>query len=221
MRRRLVAALALLLLASAASAGAAERFASPLNRAVLRSGDTIRVAWDLDSTGGRFEEMELLLSLDGGRSFPLRLTRDLNPRTLALDWRVPALPASHARLALRAGDDGEPGDEAILLVSDEFSIAADPDSPLESTLAVRGEWRTREASDSGGTQAPIPLAFGATTPVLLPAPELPSAAAPRPRPLAEGSARRCAATLEETLTAPARPARPTFSRAPGEIPRRE
>jgi len=47
------------------------------------------------------EERELVLSLDGGRSFPIRLTGEIGPGDGVVSWRVPALPAEHVVLALR------------------------------------------------------------------------------------------------------------------------
>lgn len=216
-------AMALLAWSLAGTAGAADRFAAPIGGAPLEPGATVRVAWDMPGERGRgFEEMELVLSLDGGRTFPVRVTRDLDPSTRSLSFRVPALPSAHARLALRAGASEEPGAEKILLVSNEFVIEADPASPLEPTASVRGEWRTREALDRGAAAAPPDArAFGTAEPALHAAPELPTAAAPRPRPAAQGTFPRCASTFESTPAASVRPPRPDLSQAPGDIPRRE
>lgn len=104
--------------------------------------------------------MELLLSIDGGRSFPVRLTRDLTPQTSALFWRVPALPTRHARLALRAGDCEEPAEERVILVSSEFAIEEQGATGAESFHLVRGEWRTRDALDG---PPPLPLSSGLRT----------------------------------------------------------
>jgi hypothetical protein len=51
------------------------------------------------------EEAELLLSLDGGRSYPVRLTPELEARTTSFRWRVPDLPTEQAVLMLRVGDE--------------------------------------------------------------------------------------------------------------------
>lgn len=207
--------------ASTASVSAAQ-FVAPRAGITLEAGATVQVLWEPSTGETRWNEMELVLSLDGGRTFPVRVTRDLDPSARSRFFRVPALPAAHARLALRAGDGEEPGAEEILLVSDEFVIEADPALPLEPTVSVRGEWRTREALDSGGAGAPAdPRTFGASAPALHPAQELPTAAAPRPRPLADDSALRCAETFECAPVAPVTPPRPELSRAPGDIPRRE
>jgi hypothetical protein len=215
--------MALLAGALAGAAGATGRFTAPGSGGPFDSGATVRVAWDLPGGSAEaFDEMELVLSLDGGRTFPIRVTRDLGPSARSLFFRVPALPTTRARLALRAGGGEEPGAEEILLVSDEFVIEADPASPLEPTAPVRGEWRTREAIDRGAARAPTdPHTFGASEPALQAARELPTAVAPRPRPAARSAVTRCASTLESTSAASIGPPRPTVSHAPGNIPQRE
>lgn len=222
--RWLVAVAAFLLLAcGAAPAGAGPRFTEPGPKAVLQSGDTIRVAWSLANGLDDFGEMEILLSLDGGRTFPVRLTRDLEPDTTTLDWRVPALPTDRARLALRAGDGDEPAAERILLVSEEFSIEVGPSSRLEPTLPVRGEWRTREALDGDRTEAPLdPMTWGPAVPALHLASDLPEVSAPpRPQPVADGGASLSLGAFESVAVAPRLRPPPPLSRTPVDIPRRE
>jgi hypothetical protein len=111
----------------------------------------VPVAWGLGGIGTRdFDEMELLLSLDGGRSFPLRLTREISPDAESVRWRVPRLPSGHARLALRVGHEEQAESETILIVGGEFTILAGSGDPLEELRRVHGEWRTREAAGSAG-----------------------------------------------------------------------
>ena len=221
--RQLLIALPMLVVAGAALAQDGGRFVEPRAGEALESGDKVRLAWNLpDAQTQEFDEMEIVLSLDGGRTFPVRVTRDLIPGTRSMLFRVPALPSTRARLALRAGDGGEHDAESILLVSDEFAIVARDSPPLEPTASVRGEWRTREAFDSGQTQPPPdPRTLGAGGPSLRFVGEALDAAAPRPRPPAEGSAPRCAGTFDSAVTAGVPPPRPEWSRAPREIPRRE
>ncbi len=89
------------------------------------------------------EERELVLSLDGGKTFPLRLTGEIGPGDREASWRVPALPTEHAVLALREGDGGF--EEEIVAVSAEFSIVPDAGVPAEDIRFREGEWKTREA----------------------------------------------------------------------------
>jgi hypothetical protein len=133
--------------ASAEPAG----FQDPPEGARLEPGTVVRVAWSLGEIGARdFDEIELVLSLDGGRSFPLRLTRDISPDAESVRWRVPKLPSAHARLALRVGCGEREESENVRLVGGEFTILAGSNDPLEELRRVRGEWRTREAAGSSG-----------------------------------------------------------------------
>ncbi len=121
----------------------------PTPGARLQPGAIVRISWTLgDSAQGDFDEMELLLSLDGRESFPLRLTREVSPAADSVLWRVPRLPTDHARLALRVGRGEKKETEAIRIVGAEFTILAGVDDPLERIYRVRGEWRTAEAAGS-------------------------------------------------------------------------
>ena len=166
--------------------------------------------------------MELVLSLDGGRTFPVRITRDLGRETRSLVLTVPALPALHARLALRGGDAGEPTDEDILLVSEDFSIHADPDQSLEPALFVRGEWRTREALPGGENPAlPDPATFDEGSPTVQAAGIRLAACPPRPRPPAASRPAEAPSSLEGAPVEAPEGSPPLLSRAPADAPRRE
>lgn len=172
--------------AKAASPGRA--FRSPLAGSRFSPGMSARVLWDRGrrsgyGSGGHEEEMELLLSTDGGRTFPIRITRDLSPSTTAVLWRVPSLPTTHARLALRVGDGEGPLGERIALVSEEFVIGDDEPTNAELLHSVEGEWRTDAALDAPPSLA---LSSGMTSdppdgiralPASAPAATLPRAAA--------------------------------------------
>lgn len=123
------------------------RFFQPSSASRLEAGSTVVVSWAVDPDSS-FEEMELVLSLDGGQTFPLRVTGELSPESSRVLWRVPVLAARQARLALRAGTDEDPGEETIRVVSDVFEIAPLPGLDLEEIFRVRCEWRTREARGS-------------------------------------------------------------------------
>lgn len=103
--------------------------------------------------------MELILSLDGGQTFPLRVTADVSKAAGRFSWRVPALFTERARLALRAGLDEQAGSEAILLLGSEFAIVPAPRSSLEELFRVKGEWRTREALESPA-ESPLEASLG-------------------------------------------------------------
>ena len=89
--------------------------------------------------------MELVLSVDGGASFAVRVTASLDPGRREWEWRVPALPTEHARLLLRTGIDERPDSERGAAVSAEFAIVTPGPVPLEELFPVGGELRTREA----------------------------------------------------------------------------
>lgn len=114
----------------------------------LRAGEPLSVSWSLDPAAlSQRDEMELVLSLDGGATFPIRVTGELSPGARNLAWRVPVLPTQRAVLALRAGDGVESESEEILAISDPFAIAADPNAVPELLYEVAEEWRPRDALD--------------------------------------------------------------------------
>lgn len=142
--RRVLLAVAALLATTAPVSARSARWARPLRHERLIPGQTLEVGWPEGSVPENAEEMELILSLDGGRTFPVRVTGEISPDAARFEWTVPSIPTDRARLALRVGDeDGE--SEAIRAVSDEFTIAPDSARPPEDLLALRGEWRTRDA----------------------------------------------------------------------------
>src|SRR5262245_10402716 len=146
--RSIVASAALALLA-APVALAGPRFLRPAAGERLEPGTVVELSWRLDGAPSDAEESELVLSLDGGRTFPIRITGNLDPATRRTLWRVPALPTDQARVALRAGDDEEPAQETLALVSSAFAIlASSQDAALEELFAVGSEWRTREALET-------------------------------------------------------------------------
>jgi hypothetical protein len=151
-----VAALAAVWLAASSASAAAGFFVPSPEGGRARPGEDLSLAWTLDGAerSGR-DEMELVLSLDDGATFPIRVLDRLDPSHGAARWRVPALPTEHARLALRAGEDGGAESEEIVAVSDSFAIAATRFGTLEELFAVGDEWRTREALE-GAPARPTP-----------------------------------------------------------------
>ncbi|HEY6931481.1 MAG TPA: hypothetical protein VJA66_17555 [Thermoanaerobaculia bacterium] len=146
---------AAVLMGAAPAAFAAPGFLRPAGSEQLEPGSTVELLWVLDGLSPDVREAELVLSLDGGRTFPVRVTGDFEPATRRLLWRVPALPTNQARLALRAGADEEPAQEALKIISPAFVISGSvPDSALEELFAVGSEWRTREALDADPRTVP-------------------------------------------------------------------
>jgi hypothetical protein len=86
--------------------------------AVVTAGQTVVLRWS--ALPAESEELELVLSLDGGGRYHVRVSPELEAREREYRWRVPDLPTRHARLMLRMG--GEDG-ERIGALSREFRIA--------------------------------------------------------------------------------------------------
>jgi len=113
---------------------------------ILVSGTTRVVGWSVAPASGEEVEQELLLSLDGGVTFSLRVTRELSIADRETTFRVPNLPAQRACLGLRTGSEGNA--EILVARSEEFSITADPVAAGESFGIIRGELGTLEAMGS-------------------------------------------------------------------------
>src|SRR6476660_7901920 len=78
---------------------------SPRAGQVLSPGQVVRIAWtadfpDVDLT---MCEMEVLLSLDGGKTTYMRLIESRNPKIQYCDWTVPNAPTNTAVLNIRFG----------------------------------------------------------------------------------------------------------------------
>ena len=101
----------------ASSARGEERFLSPDAGEALAPGSTVEVRWssvcladpDRDSQEQQ-DEAELILSYDGGLTFPVRVSQEISPCASHYTWRVPSIASDRVRLALRVGRE-ERGDE--------------------------------------------------------------------------------------------------------------
>jgi len=74
------------------------------SRGPVRPGDRVEFAFDGDRRG--VDEFEILLSTDGGRTYPMRITEPLRPATRRLLWRVPRLACKEIRLRVQFHRDG-------------------------------------------------------------------------------------------------------------------
>ena len=82
---------------------------SPTLGHVLYAGQEVRVEWKSTLPNVRYVawcEMEVWLSLDGGRTFPMCITPILDPKATHFDWTVPNMPSNAAVLDIRFGCDG-------------------------------------------------------------------------------------------------------------------
>lgn len=113
--------LPLLLLAGALPLTAAPRarLLAPEDGAELVAGSFAVVQWEEAPPGA--EEWEAFLSLDGGRTYPLRVTPHLDLSIRRFVFQVPPLPTRAARVLLRFGDERR---EVEVETPQRFSIAA-------------------------------------------------------------------------------------------------
>jgi len=101
----LTLALGMSRIAIAASGGYAAKLISPTLGQVLYPGQQVRIEWtaNIPKTQAGGCEMEIFLSVDGGRSFTLCVTPYVNPKTTFFDWTVPNTPTNAAMLDIRFG----------------------------------------------------------------------------------------------------------------------
>jgi hypothetical protein len=105
--RRIACGLLLAFLAGAlplAAAPSRARLLAPEEGAELAAGHLATVEWE-GAPPPRAEEWEAFLSVDGGRTYPLRITPHLNLSIRRFSFRVPDLPTRSARVLLRFGDE--------------------------------------------------------------------------------------------------------------------
>jgi hypothetical protein len=87
------------------SNGYSAKLISPRLGQVLYPGEQVRIEWKaaLPKTNAHGCEMELVLSLDGGRTFSTWITTEMPPKTTHFDWIVPNTPTNAAVLDVRFG----------------------------------------------------------------------------------------------------------------------
>jgi len=117
--RRLLLALALT--ACAASAAADVTLLAPRAGERLEGGSDATVAWNASMLPAHADEWEAFLSIDGGRTYAVRITPHLDRALRTFTFRVPNVASSDVRLLLRVGDES---DETRIEFPQSFSIAA-------------------------------------------------------------------------------------------------
>jgi hypothetical protein len=87
------------------SNGYSAKLISPRLGQVLYPGEQFRIEWtaSLPKTNAHGCEMELRLSLDGGRTFSTWITTEMPPNTRYFDWTVPNTPTNAAVLDINFG----------------------------------------------------------------------------------------------------------------------
>ena len=78
---------------------------SPKAGEVLTPGKVVRIEWKANFPGVDLSmcEMEILLSIDGGKTVYGRVTESRNPMVQYFDWIVPNAPTNQAVLDIRFG----------------------------------------------------------------------------------------------------------------------
>jgi hypothetical protein len=121
------------------------------SRGPVHAGDRIEFAFEGDMRG--VDEFEILLSTDGGRTYPIRITEELNPATRRLTWRVPRMPCSELRLRVQFHRDGREieGEESVSvpLIAREGGDDALPIPQAVETEGLPTPTRNRPSRSSG------------------------------------------------------------------------
>lgn len=100
------------------------RLLAPQAGVTLVAGSMADLEWAPLGGFDRFpevEEWEAFLSLDGGATWPVRITPHLDQDLRHFHWQVPPVPTKDARILLRFGDEHE---ETAVEMPVRFSIAA-------------------------------------------------------------------------------------------------
>jgi hypothetical protein len=119
------------------------------DRPVVESGDLIELTWG--DVLRDVEEMELLLSIDDGRHFPLRISPELEPHSKRYRWRVPNVPTDQARIRVRVRIDEH---ETWMPVGGRFAITAKPGASVElDQVHEAGWWGGLDEHDSADGSA--------------------------------------------------------------------
>jgi len=150
---RLRPILGLICLLACAAFAPARAFATPVAGIEAPAGDalagrTIALRWS--PLPSDVQEIEILLSLDGGRSYGLRVSPQLDPREGRYVWRVPNLPAANARLRLRIGTAR---DERLSAPSAPFRIVGTTGAPERQRFHEGGWWDHSDAETGAATGA--------------------------------------------------------------------
>jgi hypothetical protein len=126
---------------------------APAHGAVLTAGSAVALAWKPLPAAGplaglpQWDEWEAFLSVDGGVTYPFRITPHLDGDLRRVLWEVPHLPTRDARLLLRLGDERR---ETAFALPQRFTILADPDAtPVAADAAVGVVFHRGEAALPG------------------------------------------------------------------------
>jgi hypothetical protein len=110
--KRVWFAWALLALAFAGRASAAQgsfdvRLIEPEEHLDVVAGASIPIVWDAGKAPIGVDEWEAFVSVDGGQTYPIRITPHLSVSIHRFNWVVPSLPGAEVSILLRFGDEHE------------------------------------------------------------------------------------------------------------------
>ncbi|HVT58040.1 MAG TPA: hypothetical protein VHR45_06550 [Thermoanaerobaculia bacterium] len=111
------------------------RLIAPEPAIPLAAGSTAALEWAPLEGLARLrpsEEWEAFLSLDGGKSYTVRITPHLDSDLRRVDWTVPDAPSRDARILMRFGDERR---EIAIELPQRFTIA--PTTPAAAGFAGR------------------------------------------------------------------------------------
>jgi hypothetical protein len=153
MRRAWVIAL-LLAIASVTGARANDRafevhLIEPAEHVDLVAGSTASIAWEATNAPANVDEWEAFLSVNGGRTYPIRLTPHLDLAIRRFTWTVPFLPGAEASLLLRFGDER---DEREFAFPARMQIKGSMPLDLFRYEIVTGSASTRSREDDHGEE---------------------------------------------------------------------
>src|SRR5579872_1425653 len=83
------------------------RLIEPASRVDLLAGSTVPISWEATNAPAEVEEWEAFLSIDGGRTYPMRITPHLDASIHRFTWTVPSLPGAEVSILLRFGNERE------------------------------------------------------------------------------------------------------------------
>lgn len=127
----------------------AVRWLAPLDGAMLPAGGTTELAFELGAGwegAPALREWEVFLSVDGGRTWSVRLTPHLDLATTRIAVRLPDLVTGDARLLLRIGDERI---EYEQLVPVALEIRASGGPRLDRAAPARPSFERGEAGRPG------------------------------------------------------------------------
>ncbi len=122
------------------------RLVSPADGDELTAGSAVTIEWEELALPEHTVEWEAFLSLDGGRTWPLRVTPHLDISIRRFTFTVPDLPTREARIMLRFGDERR---EVGMEAPQRFSIAPAAFLSPRNRVRVLARGERARAGDEG------------------------------------------------------------------------